>query len=86
MKEKTLKFKHKGKKFSERVAVPETLEEAYTHLGEKQAMFDFEVGYLARMKKEIIGVKPRKKRFVKVDTEKLDPETLAMLREKGLEI
>ena len=73
MKIENFSFKHKKKSFSCQIAWPESLPEAIATLEPSDIWEAFKIGYRELAKKRVINPTQRRRRFVKVDLEKLSP-------------
>jgi len=84
MKTKTIKFKYKKEKHEINVVIFETISEAHNTLGDEMLKtLNFANEELAKLSKMGINpFKPKKTKF-RLDSTKLDAETLEMLKEKG---
>ena len=80
MKMRTVEWKHKGKPQTMSLAVPESLREASITLGEEDLYTCFLAGYIAKNKKEHLGIKPKRKRFVRLNIEELTPEQYQIMK------
>lgn len=84
MKIEQLKVTWQGKTYEGQVGVPESLKDAVENLGEGLVFQDFLRGYKDRVKKRVRGVKPRQKRWLKIDAKGLSSDQVHALKQAGI--